>query len=409
MKRSCAAALFFAVLSAACESGVLPPVRLSADEVGSPAAVDSGEPFLSSAGDTVFMSWLGRSASGVRQMRFARYVGGTWEEPSVVTEGERLLVNVADFPSVVPAPDGSLWAHWLQRDANGRGYGVRVTRSEDGGSTWSEPWIPHQDGTPTDHGFVSTVPLDGAMGLLWLDGRAFAPATGGAATMETALYFRIAGADGPVSAEAPLDLRVCDCCQTDAAVTSRGPVLVYRDRSPEEIRDIRVTRYENGSWGESRLVHEDGWETGACPINGPAVAAQGEDVAVAWFTAADEESRVNVAFSDDAAGSFGRPTRVDDGNPAGRVDVVLMSDGSALVSWLERTVGDGAEVRVRRVGPAGERLEALGVSGPTSERAMGFPRLAPVGDDAIIVAWTDGAQTIPQVRVTRIEIEVEEP
>jgi hypothetical protein len=406
MKRIVTLVLTVGTLLAACAEPPPPPVALSVQEIRTPSGADSGQPFLSFSGDTVFMSWLGRSASGVRQMSFARYVDSAWGEPAVVTERERMLVNVADFPSVVPGPGGTLWAHWLERDAGGPGYGIRVTHSEDGGATWAEPFTPHEDGTSTEHGFLSAVPTAGGMGFVWLDGRAFAAqADGSSSTMETALYFRTADASGGTGPETQLDVRVCDCCQTDVSVTSRGPVLVYRDRSPEEIRDIRVTWYEDGSWTEGRLVHEDGWETGACPINGPAVAARDERVAVVWFTAAGGEQVVNVAFSDDAARTFGAPTRVDDGNPAGRVDVVLLRDGSALVSWLERTGGEGAEVRVRRVGPRGQLLETASATRPFSERATGFPRLARAGDGAIILAWTDGAELTPRVRVTRIVVE----
>lgn len=380
-------------------------VTLTATELDAPAGVDSGEPFLSTAGDTVMMSWLGRSESGVRQLLFSRYVGGAWEPPRRIAEGERLLVNVADFPSVVVGPDGALWSHWLERDSAGLGYGIRITRSEDGGRTWAPPWIPHEDAGGTEHGFVSMVPVGDHMGFLWLDGRGYAAGTESPATMETALYFRTGDANGAAAPEAPLDLRVCDCCQTDVAVASTGPVLVYRDRSPEEIRDIRITRLVDGAWTEGALVHEDGWETGACPINGPAVAAGGDTVVVAWFTAADGDSRVRAAFSTDAGRSFRSPTDIDDGAPAGRVDVVLLADGSAVVSWLERTGAAGAEVRLQRVGPGGRRLETLAATAGLSGRAMGFPRLARGGGHAIILAWTDGTELLPRVRVTRIEVE----
>ena len=36
----------------------------------------------------------------------------------------------------------------------------------------------------------------------------------------------------------PLDDRVCECCSTSAAMTANGPVIVYRDRSADEVRDI---------------------------------------------------------------------------------------------------------------------------------------------------------------------------
>jgi hypothetical protein len=128
-------------------------------------------------------------------------------------------------------------------------------------------------------------------------------------------------------------------------------------------------------------------------------------VAVAWFTAADGEARVQVAFSDDGGRRFDAPTIVDDGAPAGRVDVVMLDDGTAVVSWLERTGAAGAEVRLRRVGPGGHRLERLSATAPFAERATGFPRLALAGGRAIILAWTDGTDLLPRVRVTRIGLE----
>jgi len=378
------------------------PVELAAAEIESPADVDSGEPFLAVGDGDVLMSWIGRSPSGDRDVRFSRYGDSGWTEPRVMIEGERLLVNVSDFPSIAQGPDGVLWAHWLERDGAGLGYGIRVTRSDDGGASWSEPWTPHADGTAADHGFVSMVPGEGGLNIVWLDGRAFA---GSPPTAETALYSRAIGAEGLIGPEVEVDERVCDCCQTDVATTDDGPVLVYRDRSPGEIRDIRVARLENGRWTPGPLVHEDGWETGACPINGPAVAASGQLVAVAWFTAVEGESRVNVAFSDDGARSFGAPVRVDAGAPAGRVDIVLLDDGSAVVGWVERTGGDRVDVRLRRVGRGGRLLEAISATAPWSERVLGFPRLARARDGAIIVAWTDGTEIIPRVRVTRIAVE----
>jgi hypothetical protein len=352
------------------------------------------------------MSWLGRSRAGGRELLFSTYFEGTWSEPRVIAERDRFLVNVADFPSVTSGPGGTLWAHWLERDAAGFGYGVRVTHSVDQGESWSDPWVPHDDGSATEHGFVSMVPVDGRMGLIWLDGRGYAEGVDGTPpTLETALFFRTTDAAGGASEEQSLDARVCDCCQTDVAETAEGPVLVYRDRSREEIRDIRVMRRVDGVWSDAGLVHEDGWETGACPINGPAIAARGRRVAVVWFTAADPAPRVQVAFSDNSGRDFDPPTRVDDGAPAGRVDLVLLSDGSALVSWVERTGNGGAEVRLRRVSADGDLLEGLSATASFSERAGGFPRLAQAGDGAIILAWTDGEGLRPRVRVTRIELE----
>ena len=51
-------------------------------------------------------------------------------------------------------------------------YDVRVAWSRDAGETWSDPITPHDDGTLTEHGFVSMVPERGdQVSLVWLDGR----------------------------------------------------------------------------------------------------------------------------------------------------------------------------------------------------------------------------------------------
>jgi len=365
---------------------------------------------LSTVGGVIHLSWLERGGEGAHDLRFARYQGDSWGEPVLVASGDRFFVNWADFPSLVQGPDGALWAHWLERgEVGGYDYGVRVARSADGGATWSAPWTPHDDTSPTEHGFVTSAPVGDAQGFVWLDGRKYAPGPNGeVASEEMALYFRAMGADGPAGPETLLDARVCDCCQTDAAPTDAGPVVVYRDRSPDEIRDIYITRWADGVWTEGRAVHPDGWETGACPVNGPAVAAVGTDVAVAWFTEAGGVPRVKVAFSRDGGARFDTPAVVDGGNPAGRVDLLMREDGSVLVTWLERTGGelaaDFAEVLARHVSPNGQMSEPLRVSAASSERASGFPRViaAPTGE--VLVTWTDVSGSVPRVRVAAVGV-----
>jgi hypothetical protein len=183
--------------------------------------------------------------------------------------------------------------------------------------------------------------------------------------------------------------------------------LVYRDRSDDEIRDVHVMVWTDIGWGEPRPVHEDGWETGACPVNGPAVDARDERVVVAWFTAADGIPRVKVAFSDDSAETFQDPHVVDDGDPAGRVDVVMLGDGSALVSWLERTEGEWSDVRVRRVAPNGRATPSERVIPTVGARVGGVPRMAPFADDRVLIAWTDVTDPRSRVRLVAVEAPVQ--
>ena len=210
---------------------------------------------------------------------------------------------------------------------------------------------------------------------------------------------------GEAGPEYTLDARVCDCCQTDVALTDAGPVIVYRDRSPDEVRDIHVVRWDGAAWSEPRPVHRDGWVIPGCPVNGPAVDARSGAVAAAWFSAPDDEPRVQVAFSRDAGATFGPPIRVDHGRPLGRTDVVLARDGSALVLWLEEAGNGIGELRLRRAYPDGSLGPSHTLSTTRSARASGFPQLLPLGDDGLVAAWTEASDEGPvAVRVARLEL-----
>ncbi len=381
----------------ACRPGS--PIRDLA-EMPAPVADGSAEPNLAvSPSGRMFLSWVEPADSG-HALRFAVLDGGGWSAPRTIASGRGWFVNWADFPSLLPLTDSQLVAHWLVRSSGAPyAYDVHVARSSDGGATWSTPVIPHADRDRErrypggEHGFVSFWRAGGTdAGLVWLDGGAAALAEARrrrgdtAAVSEMTLRAATLGAGGAVQGDVELDGRICDCCQTSAALTAEGPVVVYRDRSPEEIRDIYVTRRVGGAWTRGRPVANDGWEINACPVNGPFVAALDRRVVVAWFTQARGERRVFAAFSDDAGASFGPKIRVDDGAPVGRVAVVLDTAGGALVSWLEET-GAAAEVRVRRIGADSAVGPAAVVTRTQAARLAGFPRTALAGD-RLVFAWT---------------------
>ena len=112
-----------------------------------------------------------------------------------------------------------------------------------------------------------------------LDGRAMKPGHdehgGGDMSVRSATYDKA----GKQLTESAVDLRVCECCPTTAAVTADGPIVAYRDRSDTEIRDIYVARFVGGKWSEPAPVHRDNWQIAACPVNGPALTADGK----LWF------------------------------------------------------------------------------------------------------------------------------
>ena len=191
------------------------------------------------------------------------------------------------------------------------------------------------------------------------------------------------------TAEGVVDPRACECCSTSVAMTSDGVLTAFRDRSDKEIRDIAVTRLDNGKWTEPTRVHDDNWEVYACPVNGPIVSANGRNAVVAWFTVKDDKGQAWAAFSSDAGRSWGQPIRLDDSTSLGRVGVELLDDGSAVASWVEYADKRG-QFKLRRIEPSGTRSEAVGVSAATATLAMDTPRMTRRGKE-LLLAWTERA------------------
>ncbi|MCB1036763.1 MAG: exo-alpha-sialidase [Acidobacteria bacterium] len=362
-----------------------------------PAAPGAFAPVLS---EGPLLSWL-EPIEGGHRLVFSRFEGEKWQEVQEVAAGSSMFANWADVPAVVGSAGGRLWSHWLEKLGEGTyAYGVRFKEATRGGSGWTDQgWLHADDLGEAEHGFVSWVTTAAEPWVFWLDGRQVAAA--GAMTLRGG---RVEG--GRVDSRL-LDERVCDCCPTDAAMTESGPLVVYRDRSEDEIRDIAIVRWTGTSWSPPARIFDDGWRIAGCPVNGPAVAAAGKRVVVAWFTAPEGRAMVRVAFSDDGGESFTTPFLVDGDDPLGRVDVTLLKNGDAVVAWLARDLeatapgGSGAALSVRRVSPVGRTGAPRVVARTSPARASGVPRILAAGDD-LLLSWVDVGES--RLRVSRLPL-----
>ena len=368
-----------------------------------PAQIPATGPRISGYQDSsLVLSWMEPGDDGTA-LKYSTYEDGKWSEAKGVVEGQNMFVNWADTPSIKPLGDQRLAAHWLQMSADlPYAYDVVYTQSVDNGVTWSGPLRPHTDGTPTEHGFVSMFADGPSTGLIWLDGRKMVNEVTDD-PLASGMTLRSAFVDENLALhhEQLVDELICDCCQTDVAIASAGPVAVYRDRSTAEIRDIYVTRFADGGWLPGVPVAEDNWEIPGCPVNGPSIAANEDIVAVAWFTGANNRPVVKLSFSIDSGETFSAPIEVIDGSTLGRVGVLLLDNNDVAVSWLQAGSDGKGDVNVRRIGKNG----TVGPIHLVNDGAASFsvPQLARSGNDLIFV-WTESENSVDRILSARVPI-----
>lgn len=390
-------------------SSIAARAGITAEPIPNPAGPGASGGSLAIGPDgRVWLTWI-EPVTGGHALRFVTRGPAQegWSEARTIAQGPDWFVNWADFPALTAGEDGRATAVWFVNNpasaaagahgGHGHGYHARISRTTDGGRTWSPPERLTRESESVE--FVSLAKLpDGRVLAAWLDGRG-KHRPGDAQR----LYARVLGDAAP---DTLVDPSVCDCCQTTLAAFPDGSALVaYRGRTADEVRDIRMARFDGANWETPRPLGTDGWKISACPVNGPQLANIGGQTGVVWFTAADGDPRVLASFSTDAGGSFVAPLRLDEIKPSGRVATALLRNGSLLTTWVD---ADGA-VRLRRVNPDFAAGDPVVISAAGNARARGFPRAVVARDYAggktaaeLLVVFT--AETAPTLRTLRVRI-----
>lgn len=382
-----------------------PGADLAATSARPPALLVHADPDPASADGEPRLMLLGDGDLGAPYERAVGLVGAG---------GQRPYVSWADSPCAVRLASGALLIARPRRlGAEPYGHGVELVLEDDGPPGRRLGWL-HEDLTSIEHGFVDLFARpDGSAIAVWLDDREGVdptPAAGGE-QRRTSLWARTVAADGQLSAEVLLDPRVSQAGPVDCVALEDGALLVvYRDRSASDERDIAVVRREpDGSWGTPATVHSDGWIIQGAPVDGPAVAARGDDVCVSWPTQVVDEAgesalAIRAAWSIDGGASFGAVRTFAAGRTLGRVDVVPVGGGVfALVHLVDVSEADEGKraawecVFVARgaVPTSAARIETV-----EGGRRSGLLSLAPAGPQAAWAAWT-GADGLRLARIGR--------
>lgn len=374
-------------------------------EIPVPAGAGSYFPRLAETAENegLLLSWYEGSEEETVSLNTAS-LREDWTEASRVESGENWFVNWADFPAVSTFGEGRKAVTFLQKNGEGLfAYEIRLKLFNPSTGKWSPSIVPHLDNTETEHGFVSMAPMEeNTLGMIWLDGRKYSGAShtshSGHGGGEMTLRFARINPEGKLLEQTELDGRTCDCCQTALAPTSDGLIAVYRNRSAEEVRDIAYMLYIEGRWSEPKILQQDNWMIKGCPVNGPAIDAEENKVAVAWFTAAEGKPMVKLTRSEDGGKSWNEAVIIDESEPVGRVGVSLLPDGSTAVSWLD----DKGALKVERVAPDGSLAGTTTVATLENSRSSGFPQMV-YQNGSVYVAWTSTDEG-KQVKMAKAEL-----
>ena len=364
--------------------------------LSSPAKDSCAEPYLfTDSKGLLYLSWVEKKGSE-HHFKFSTLENDTWSPSVTIDSGNNWFVNWADYPMLAADGASNLMAHFLAKTGDGKyAYDVKFLNSADSGKSWSAAKTLHDDGKQAEHGFVSMVPYQDDFFVSWLDGRntAMEEGKGGHEGHHGQMSLRAAIIDkqGNKKQEWELDNRVCDCCQTSATITSNGPVVLYRDRSDDEIRDMAIVRFVHGAWTAPQIIFPDKWKIAGCPVNGPRADAVGNNLAIAWFSMPEKNGQVNLIFSEDGGATFKKPIRIDEGNPIGRVDVVMLNEQTAMVSWMEGTLLKAVEVKAD-----GTKKKSIEIASSSESRSSGFPQMTRSGK-RLIFAWTDDKEKTVKV------------
>ncbi len=349
---------------------------------------NNAQPSLVSNNGSLSLTWISSDEDMNAELNFRQFKDGDWLNPMTLAIGSDWFVNWADFPTHAISGDQVLTSY-LKKSAGGSyTYDIFLSLQNLSGEKVKEDFILNTDGFKAEHGFVSMVAKKDDEGFLisWLDGRNTVEKDADGNHKPMTIRFAEITNNGDIINENELDASVCDCCQTSVTNTDKGPLVVYRDRSEKEVRDIYVTRKLDDSWEAPAAVHNDGWVIYGCPVNGPKVVSNSNNIAVSWFTVYDGKPRVNLSFSKSYGASFDSPVQINDNDAIGRVDVVFLNDTEVLVSYMEQDDFD-TYLRLKKVSVDGKVSKPITISKIDSGRNTGVPQLEILNDEIFIV-WT---------------------
>lgn len=341
-----------------------PPYPLQSAVLDNPAAAGATSPVLVTGPEgTVAMAWVKAAAGGPR-LGFARFdaAAGRWGSPHAVNADP--AATAVSAPQLAVGESSALALAWIETAADGATH-ARYIRSDDAGTTWSQP-------EPLD---ATDVPVTGI--AIAFAGDQLLAAVLGSAHEDRAVYLR-AGAAGGNLANIIDDSASPGSAPAFTVFPNGNALLAYRGQSDDHAHDIHIAGWAEKAWSPGKLLTDDDWRVPAPPATGPRLASAGGMAAAVWFTAAGRSPRIELSTTPDAGQRWLMPQRLEVAAPAGRPATLMLRDGSVIAAWREGGAEPG--IYLRRVATDGELYAAVRLAITRADNTGASPVLALLKD-----------------------------
>jgi hypothetical protein len=289
---------------------------------------------------------VGREIPGQRwpvsALRFTRSTdrGRSWSPPVTVNDG--IEFGAHNFHALTAAPDGSLLATWL--DAREGKSGVWMSRSMDGGRTWERNRPIYTEETCP---CCRTAVAVGAGGTIFVAWRAVLPGD-----VRDVVVSR--SEDGGSSWSRPVRARAdgwvypgCPHAGPSLEVDARGALHIGWWTGKEGEAGVYYARSDDG--GRSFTAQPIDVGQHARPAHVQLALDAHSGVVVAWDDGLREMPRVLVRRSADGGRSFGPAAELSDPDVAASYPVVAVYGDSVAVAWSQTTAAEHREKLVERM------------------------------------------------------------
>ena len=281
-------------------------------------------------------SWIETQNNGEQVFQFSKRKEGDWTTPKTIQIGQGdWFVNDLDAPQVAAFPNNhkQLLAFWLAKipSRNAYDHHLMISRSKNGGKSWSKPMRPYDSEVPAFYGFGQLHPLsNGRILLSWMDGR------------ETKVYHEASDRYHP-SATGKLTLRsveidekgkryqehrltndVSPLCPYTLLNWQDKPTLIYRDAE----NNIQIRNYLDQQWRQPKMLSTVEWKRKTTA--GPVACIVDQNLAVAWYDITEDANKIHIQLINEKMELL-QQYSIKAENSTGKIDLAFQAKDNQLL------------------------------------------------------------------------------